>query len=137
MRSNEKHAKWLWRNLVARDTYLLRHRETIGRLLARSEVAVACNPENIGQIFGWAAGESLEQSRPILHYVYVKCSFRRLGIGRALFDAITDSKPRPLCSHWSEVCCGKGDRLGLEFDPYLLVGQQAPKGKPNEEIRSN
>lgn len=57
------------------------YRKVVDRLLDRSSVLVACVKDEPGTILGYLVHEPDQ-----LHYVFVKGAFRRLGIGRGLFD---------------------------------------------------
>lgn len=65
--------------------YMISH---IKSLLERSEVAVACDPDDPNYIFGWACGNQIGRSKiPQLHYVWIKEAFREHGIARALLHS--------------------------------------------------
>ncbi len=56
----------------------------IERLLNRSRVFIACDPEDEDQIYGYIVGEL---DRAILHWVYVKQRFRKVNVATRLFEA--------------------------------------------------
>jgi hypothetical protein len=60
----------------------------INKLLNQSEVSVICNPEDKDQIFGYAVYELRPDSEPIIHWLYIKYTFRKLGLARFLLDSI-------------------------------------------------
>lgn len=78
-------------------------RATIHQLLARETmrvwVALAPSNDGRGRVMGYYVGEP-----GILHWLYVKKDFRRLGIGKQLLKHATDSWPaevrgRPRYTH--------------------------------------
>jgi len=78
------------------------HEILILKLLQRSDVTLACYPEDEDLILGWRC---IEGSR--LHYVCVKPDYRRDGIGRCL---VSDLLGRSMTlTHWTDVC----DRLPI------------------------
>jgi GNAT superfamily N-acetyltransferase len=73
---------------VPGNVYREGQRQVAQRLLDRCGALVAYNPSLEGHVFGWAVGEAVGESGALLHYVYVKQPFRRLGIGRQLVSAL-------------------------------------------------
>jgi len=86
-----------------RGTWLRIAHDRIEAALAdpKSTVLVACNPESPSQIFGWLCGEGY-----CLHYVYVKLTYRGLGIARGLVEEWMRDAPRKsvVVSHWAGIC---------------------------------
>lgn len=67
---------------VARDMgprYLVDYKWFVRALLKKVRVTVACDVEDPGVILGWCAS-----SPGVVHYVFVKHDFRRLGIAKNL-----------------------------------------------------
>lgn len=56
----------------------------ISRLLIRSHMLVAANPNNPEQIFGYVV---FEPKRRVLHFCYTKSSFRRANVATRLMEA--------------------------------------------------
>lgn len=57
-------------------------------MLSDCRTLVACDEEEGDCIYGWICAESIEGSvPPVVHYVYVKSSYRRRGLARALLKA--------------------------------------------------
>ena len=96
--------------------YVSSQNRLVERLLARSDILVACGREDSDQIFGYIAYEDPN----LLHYLYVKIPFRRLGIGRLLTSSVLDNFPRAVVvTHWSpSVQKVLGDGVEIEFNPY-------------------
>ena len=69
----------------------------IQRLLKRAGAIIACDPVEPDQIFGYVAGEYWE-NQTILHFLYVKMSFRKFGIGRALWEQVVPEKHTPFAT---------------------------------------
>jgi GNAT superfamily N-acetyltransferase len=68
---------------ITNPRYFAGQHALITRLLGRSKILVAANPEDPSQICGWIVYEP-KAPIPVLHYVYVKHPFRRNGIAREL-----------------------------------------------------
>lgn len=87
------------------------HHGLVVKLLRESTVLVACTDDDQDAILGWAC-----LAPPVLHYVYVKAPFRRLGIGRALLSA----GPLDTVTHWTPAVRAWRERgHGYTYNPYL------------------
>jgi GNAT superfamily N-acetyltransferase len=75
--------------LLKNDQYFLEQKNRIEALLEWSKVVVASDPEDEWHVFGYAVATQV-QGTSILHYVYVKQPFRKLGIGKALVNAVSE-----------------------------------------------
>ncbi len=74
---------------ISKTLFMRFHHLVLERVIARSVVFVACDPEAPAVAYGFACGELAGAgSSPPLHYVYVKRRFRRLGVGCALAQAL-------------------------------------------------
>lgn len=62
----------------------------ITRLLRSCSCAVACDPKDMSQVFGFIVGDP--EGR-VLHWIYVKFPFRRAGVGTRLMDAMFEGFP--------------------------------------------
>jgi hypothetical protein len=66
-----------------RSTYMTRWSKIIGDLLARSEILVACDPQDDHMIIGYLVHEPMDR---IVHFVYVKRALRSFGVCRAMLE---------------------------------------------------
>lgn len=112
------HSSWHtnhWRTwahkYVSRAVYGAAQDRHIDLLLARCHVTVAYFPEVPDEVLGWAA---IEPAPEVLHYAYVKGTYRRMGIGRGLVEGsarwytqYTDAPGRKFA-----------DSVGVVFNPY-------------------
>ncbi len=76
------------------------HRPLREKLLEKPnmKIQVYCNPDDPWHIVGWIAFESLPDCF-ILHYVYVKDTFRLHGIGRQLLSKVVPASNRVVMTH--------------------------------------
>lgn len=105
---------------VKKTVYYAGHHALIERLLARSRCLVACNVDDPDQLYGFAVGESFGapmSSVFALHYVYVKQTFRRMGIGGRLVLALSNGAD---IHHSHETEAGRAfvSALRSTFNPY-------------------
>lgn len=91
--------------------FLFQHR-LIEEILRRSNVLLAVSEDDPDQIFGWVCFEDREEGFTI-HYVYVKATFRKLGIGRALVDSLPEAE-------WFTHKTYGSAFFGADYNPYLV-----------------
>ncbi len=59
--------------------------ESIRQLLARgSNCLLACNPDNPTQILGFLVTEKTSRNEEVVHYLFVKDIYRKMGISKGL-----------------------------------------------------
>ena len=72
------------------------HDIILKKILTNCSLLVACDPEDTDVIWGYVA---FDQVDPVLHFVYVKGAFRRMGIGTRLMEEAFDR-----CNgSWSQI----------------------------------
>lgn len=100
-----------WSKHVPRDVFFARHHAVVERLLASSSLRVAHLEDDPAVILGYAL-----VAPPTLHYVYVKPSFRRFGIARALLDDLARFRDY---SHYTFALRDLDPHLtSLHYNPY-------------------
>lgn len=118
---------------VPKDVYWPMQQALIHSLLAVSRVAIAHEPEDDNHVYGAIV------FRPpnVVHWIQVKGCFKRLGLGRALFEAaIGSTRPVWLTQASPRYCrmSRKLDDNGIHYCPYLLMGGTTP---PVQESKEN
>jgi hypothetical protein len=105
---------------VSTDHYYSSHKRLVSGLLARCQVYVACNPTDVEQIYGFMAWERIADVL-VVHYAYVKYSFRHLGVARRLWASVNPTDEPTLCTHAGKSF-GDLRRAGypISYDPYSL-----------------
>jgi GNAT superfamily N-acetyltransferase len=119
------------RHSIANTVFMSGHHRRIEDALKRGVVLVAHPEDDEGQILGWCAGEKAGDVG-VVHYVYVKRPFRRMGIGRELARCMIhgrlfvrhthDPRTNREKNYRTEVAdaCSLIVKLGSAFDPYLF-----------------
>lgn len=69
------------------SVYFPEHKAIILNLLDKSEVVCAAHKTDRSQMYAWACF-SKKINTPILHYLFVKETFRNLGFGKSLLDLV-------------------------------------------------
>jgi GNAT superfamily N-acetyltransferase len=103
------------------DVYYQGQHKRIEGLLARGSTLVACNSEDESQIYGWINYEDLTDGGVILHFVYVKQPFRRVGIAKRLIEIAKYSKREVFYTHKTPFTKDLAGVVGkATFNPYLI-----------------
>jgi len=107
------------------------HHRVLERILARPEVQslVACPSDSPDTIVGYLIHEG-----NVVHYVYVKGAFRKLGVARALAVAAKLDLEKVVCSHWTFAADDLAMKGKLLYNPYLMFNQ---RGENHERSESN
>lgn len=112
------------------DVFFPLHRALVLSLVGSAFTSVACNLEDANHIYGYCVYE-LAPAR--LHWIYVKSSYERVGLGSALlYEAFGDRLGQDpiFASHWTrelKLRTGWVERHRIVYSPYLLM-------KPIERI---
>lgn len=91
LRSSEKFGNpWV---KIPKSTFFPNHRRLAQAAIARSFVFCAADMEDPAHVYGWICVEPESgEEKPTLHYIYVKYTFRKMGVGAALMsETLKDS----------------------------------------------
>jgi len=106
------------------------HGALVTQLLTRAIVDLACDPADDKHFYGFVAYEPgvADHAEPIVHWLYVKMAFRRLGLGRELLGRVLQGG-RAIASHTTDMVMGPMrptfEKYGFTYDPYVLRGTNA------------
>jgi GNAT superfamily N-acetyltransferase len=105
---------------IVNSVYFTEHHKLIEKILKTASAVIACNPEDPSQVYGWICAEEIDGVF-CMHYLYVKHSFRGLGIGRLLFNTFThESGLAGIYTHQTRASETLGIKLNLIYHPYVL-----------------
>lgn len=76
-----------WAHRLRDHVFFRHHQPVIAEILSRAEVLVACDQSDPRVIYGDVVFELETPEGPAIHWIYVKKSLRRLGVGRRLLEA--------------------------------------------------
>jgi ribosomal protein S18 acetylase RimI-like enzyme len=99
--------------------YFAQHHKLIEGLCKRASIIVACNDKDLGQIYGYVCCEKIEDNL-VVHFIYVKETFRKLGIAKMLLD--TQGWRRDAAffyTHRTRSAEALGDKFLMVYNPYL------------------
>lgn len=118
-------SSWLnsYRNSIAsrhitKTVYFEEHHKRIEVVAARSCVIIAHDKDDPNQIFGWICVEP--GNVPIIHYVYVKHPYRKLGIARSLLAEV----PCDVYIFTHDSTAARTLKPGGVYNPYLFYKEK-------------
>lgn len=108
---------------IKKDVYFLWHQLVVERILARPSVStiVACLDGHPDVILGFIVFEKVKDEPKIIHYAFVKESFRRMGITKTLMIG-TGIRGPFFFSHWTYALDPIFDKNQerMIYDPYRI-----------------
>lgn len=101
--------------------YFSEHHKVIERVLAAAKTIIACNPEDPSQVYGYVVADTVDGIF-VVHYLYVKHSFRGLGLGKLLFNAFDhDPTAASLYTHHTHMAHRLAAKYNMLHHPYILM----------------
>jgi hypothetical protein len=97
--------------------YYENYKKIVSDIIGRSEITILCNPEDDNHLYGYIVFERLPGDNLLIHYLYVKHTYRRWGFAKAMVDAIRASQNPILTSHHTSVCKLSKSIVHI-YDPY-------------------
>ena len=109
-----------WAKPMHNNVYYTAHHALIEDLLTHSQVYVACSVANQADIFGWAVAQRIKGIFTV-HYVYVKHTFRQMGIANLLMKCFDRAEDEASCyTHHTHLAKKLASPRGFLYNPYLL-----------------
>lgn len=106
---------------ISSTIYFNEHHKIIESLLKKAKVNIACNPNDVSQIYGYVISEKIDNTF-VLHYIYVKQTFRKMGIGKKLLEISGHDKEVAGCySHHNKISEKLSAKYNLIYHPYLAM----------------
>ena len=95
------------------------HDIILKKILTNCTLLVACDPEDPDVIWGYVA---FDPKDPVLHFVYVKGAFRRMGIGTRLLNEARLMLDEPvIVSHRTEGLFKAWPNVKWRWNPYRMM----------------
>lgn len=106
---------------MARTFFFTEHHKVIERLLKTCEVFIACNDQDVADIFGYICGERTGGVL-VIHYIYVKHTYRNLGIGKLLLNCFSHTGDvAALYTHKTPAADKLAERFNMAYHPYIAL----------------
>lgn len=119
---------------IESEIYFNQQHTLIEGLMKTAYILVACSTADPTQIYGYLCYEKIEDA-PVVHFAYVKKSYRNLGIGKLL---LSHSKIDPKAPFFITHHTGAVDKLNPEhyfaiYNPYLAYPAYASGREQQKE----
>ncbi len=106
---------------MTNTVYFEAHHAVIDDLINRSQLVIACNPEDQTQIYGYIVAEVINGIFTV-HYTYVKHTYRKLGIANLLLSAFDRDPSLLACyTHHTYFAERIANSKNLLYHPYLIA----------------
>jgi len=125
-----------WTRGVPGEVYWPSQHALMNRLLVGSTCVVACDPKDTGSLYG--AVVYSPGPKALVHWLYVKGCFRRLGLGeRLLYTAVGDKRPIYVTQVTDVLTQDIVQRYAVIPSPYLLTGTHEETDATREHQREH
>lgn len=117
---------------ITNTIYFSEHHKVIENLLKKHETLIACNNEDPSQIYGFINAGQIDGFF-CLNYIYVKQSFRNLGVGKALLNGF-DHNPEhaSVITHWTRMAERLAAKYNFVYHPYILFNLEESENDSKE-----
>lgn len=106
---------------IVSSVFFAEHHRVLERIMKSCKVIVACNPEDTSQIYGYIVHEMVS-GVDVFHYAYVKHTFRRMGLAKAMLQHIKpDTSTASMYSHATPVGDKIAPKYHMVYSPYLAL----------------
>ena len=98
---------------IANEVFFAEHHKVIEELVKTEQVTVACSTTDENELYGYIVA-GYTQEIFTLHYIYVKHSFRSMGVGTMLLNSFEHNpETASVCTHWTRICDKLSPRYGM------------------------
>jgi ribosomal protein S18 acetylase RimI-like enzyme len=105
---------------ITNTIYFQDHHKVLERIVKNSKVLIACDPQDSSQLYGYSVAGEIDDVL-VLHFIYVKHTFRNLGIGKTLLDALGhDKSSAAVYTHHTRMADKLAAKYNLVYHPYLM-----------------
>lgn len=106
---------------VPNTIYYAGHHKILQKIIRRSQVLVACDEKDESQIFGYASAERID-GHFVLHFVYIKQQFRKMGIGTSLLNMFEhDPSTVSIFTHHTRMAERMHMKYNMVYHPYVIL----------------
>lgn len=106
---------------LSNTVYFSEHHKIVEKLITNSNVIVACPEDDTTNIIGFICASTVEGVK-CFHYVYVKQSFRNLGIAKMLLHAFNfDPATASIYTHHTRPMDTLQHKYNMLHQPYVAL----------------
>ncbi len=99
--------------------YFAAHHKLVEGLCKRATIVMASNDTDLGQIYGYLCCERIEGNM-VIHFMYVKETFRKMGIGKMLLATQGWKVGDPVFfTHRTRMAMMLEEKHPMVYNPYL------------------
>jgi ribosomal protein S18 acetylase RimI-like enzyme len=110
---------------IPNEIYYAEHHKIIENLLQQYNVIIAANQEDPNQLYGFICA-GLTDGIFTLHYLYVKHTFRRMGIANSLLNAFEhNSDYAAIYTHKTRSATSLAEKYNFIYHPYVALNPDA------------
>lgn len=117
-------------------TYFAGQHRVVSSLLQTCTTWVACAESDPTEIYGFICGEYQGQAF-VLHYIYVKHTFRNLGIAKQLLAQFPLTLPVNFYTHHNAVAHKQAAAYHMLYNPYIALLPEYRKNKTSNNLNLN
>ena len=105
---------------ITNTIYFQDHHKVIENILKKSKVLMACNVSDPSQLYGYIVVGEVDGIL-VVHFIYVKHTFRNMGIGKTLLDAVGHSTDNAsVYTHHTRMADKLAPKYNFVYHPYLM-----------------
>lgn len=98
------------------DFYYPEYKEKLTHMIKTGKVTILCSSQDEDQIVGYSITDKILDWN-ILHYVYIKFTFRRMGLAKQLLADLSLGQNVTICTHIPKMWSNCITKYKLAFDP--------------------
>ena len=122
-----------WTKNITSQIYYSEHHKLIEKLLKNFSTIIACNDNDPSQIYGFISAGYVEGIF-CMHYIYVKRTFRNLGIARTLLNSFEhDATTAGVFTHDTRASEKLAAKYNMVYHPYLLFNLPSKESDESKE----
>lgn len=109
---------------MSNDVYYNIVKQKVVEIIGSNSILVACNAADPEQIFGWVCYRL--DVVPVFHYIYVKYTWRKLGLARLLLSTVYSDIKKEAVIHTiaSKVTDDNKIKYLLKYDPSFVTKKE-------------
>lgn len=106
---------------ITNITFFSEHHKVIEKLVKHGQLVVACDNEDTTHLYGYICADYVDGIF-CLHYMYVKHTYRNLGIGKTLLNAFEhDISHAAVYTHHTKMAERLAAKYNMVYHPYILI----------------
>jgi GNAT superfamily N-acetyltransferase len=118
---------------ITNTIYYAEHHKVIEKLLKNHQTIIACNNDDISQIYGFINAGFVDGIF-CLNYIYVKQPFRNLGVGKTLLNSFDhDPSNASVVTHWTRMAERLAPKYNMVYHPYLMFNLKESSNESDKE----